>query len=72
VRNIEAAPGGRVALCQVDGGRWLTLEGRAEVTAGSDRVADAVERYARRYRQPGESADRVAIEITVDRIMGRA
>jgi hypothetical protein len=35
-------------------------------------VADAVERYARRYRQPRENPARVAIEITVDRILGKA
>lgn len=71
VRNIEAHPGQRVALCQLDGGRWLTLEGVAEVTSSSDRVAQAVERYAHRYREPGERADRVVVEVAVDRIMGR-
>lgn len=63
---------GRVALCQVDGGRWLTLEGRAVVTDDAARVAEAVRRYAQRYRQPSERADRVAVEITVERILGRA
>ena len=70
VANIGA--GARVALCQVDGARWLTLEGHAVVTDDTGRVAEAVRRYAERYRQPGERDDRVAIEITVDRIMGRA
>lgn len=70
-RNVAAAPGGRAAVCQVDGARWLTLEGRAEVTGDPDRVAEAVRRYAQRYRQPGERADRVAIEISVDRVLGR-
>ena len=59
-------------MCQVDGGRWLTLEGTAVVTDDPDRVAEAVRRYAERYRQPGERTDRVAIEITVDRVLGRA
>lgn len=70
VRNL--ASGGRAAVSQVDGGRWLTLEGRATVTDDPTRVARAVEGYAARYRQPGERADRVAIEIVVDRVMGRA
>lgn len=70
VANLEAHPGSRVSVCQIDGGRWLTLEGRAEVTASPDRVAEAVERYTHRYREPSESDDRVAIEISVDRIMG--
>jgi PPOX class probable F420-dependent enzyme len=70
VRHLAA--GGRVALCQVDGGRWLTLEGRAEVTAEPARVAEAVERYAERYRAPRPNPERVAVEITVDRVLGRA
>lgn len=72
VRNLLAAPGGRAAVCQVDGGRWLTLEGPATVTDDPERVAEAVRRYAERYRQPGERDDRVAIEIRVDRVLGRA
>jgi hypothetical protein len=31
-----------------------------------------VRRYAERYRQPKERPDRVAIEIAVDRVLGRA
>jgi PPOX class probable F420-dependent enzyme len=63
---------GRVAVCQVDGRRWLTLEGTAVVRDDAASVADAVERYARRYRQPRENPARVAIEISVDRILGNA
>ena len=71
-RNLLGAGSGtRAAVCQVDGGRWLTLEGTAVVTDDPERVAEAVRRYAGRYRQPGERDDRVAIEITVDRILGR-
>lgn len=69
VRNARL--GGRAAVMQVDGGRWLTLEGTASVTDDPDRVAAAVAGYAARYRQPGERQDRVAIEIAVDRILGR-
>ena len=73
VRNIRAgAPGARAAVCQVDGGRWLTLEGPVVVTDDRDRVAEAVRRYAGRYRQPEPREDRVAIEMTVDRATGRA
>ncbi|MCU1369729.1 MAG: hypothetical protein JWO77_923 [Ilumatobacteraceae bacterium] len=71
-RNVAAAPGGRAVLCQIDGGRWLSLEGAATVTDDPSRVAAAVDGYAARYRQPGEREDRVAIEIHVDRILGRA
>jgi PPOX class probable F420-dependent enzyme len=76
VRNLRAAAAAgrtpRAVVCQVDGGRWLTFEGPATVTADPDRVAEAVRRYAGRYRQPGERADRVAVEIAVDRVLGRA
>jgi PPOX class probable F420-dependent enzyme len=71
-RNLAVQPGSRAAVCQVDGGRWLTLEGTARVTDQPDEVAEAVRRYAERYRPPGERDDRVAIEITVDRVLGRA
>ena len=70
VRN--AARGGRAAVSQVDGGRWLTLEGTIAVTQDPDRVAEAVRRYAERFRQPEPRDDRVALEITVDRVLGRA
>ena len=71
-RNLRAAPGSRAVVCQVDGGRWLSLEGTATVTDDPARVASAVAAYGVRYRQPGERADRVAIEIEVDRVLGRA
>ena len=67
----HARLGGRAAVSQVDGGRWLTLEGTASVTDDPGAVAAAVAGYARRYGAPKERADRVAIEISVDRIMGR-
>jgi len=71
-RNLRERPGTRAAVAQVDGGRWLSLEGTATVTDDPVRVAEAVRRYADRYRQPGERTDRVAIEISIDRILGRA
>jgi len=71
-RNVVAAPASRAVVCQVDGGRWLALEGTAVVSDDPARVAEAVRRYADRYRQPGERPDRVVIELTVDRILGRA
>ncbi|MEQ6900991.1 PPOX class F420-dependent oxidoreductase [Nocardioides sp. YIM 152588] len=71
VRNIRAAgPGARVAVSQVDGRRWSTLEGTAVVKDDAASVAEAVRRYAERYRQPRANPDRVVIEITVTRVMG--
>jgi PPOX class probable F420-dependent enzyme len=68
----NAARGGRAAVCQVDGGRWLTLEGDVRLVDDPAGVARAVDAYASRYRQPGERVDRVAIEIAVDKVLGRA
>ncbi len=68
---VNALRGGRAAVSQVDGGRWLTLEGTVTATDDAERVAAAVAAYAARYREPSERADRVAIEIKVDRILGR-
>jgi F420H(2)-dependent biliverdin reductase len=62
----------RVALCQVDGRRWVTLEGTAVVRDDPAAVADAVARYAARYRQPRENPARVVLEISVDRVLGNA
>lgn len=60
------------AVCQVDGGRWLTLSGVARCTDDAAIAADAVARYAARYRPPKQRDDRVVIEIDVEKIMGRA
>ena len=61
----------RVAICQVEGRRWVTLEGEAVVRDDHGAVAEAERRYAERYRPPGEREDRVVIEIAVDRVLGR-
>jgi PPOX class probable F420-dependent enzyme len=60
---------GRASVCQVDGARWITLAGSARILDEPDAVADAVERYAGRYRQPRENPQRVVIAIDVERVM---
>jgi len=69
---VNARRGGRAAVSQVDGGRWLTLEGPVRVVDDAEGIARAIAAYTERYRTPGERPDRVAIEIAVDRILGRA
>ena len=70
VRN--ATSGGRAAVCQVDGARWITLEGTVRATGDPADVAAAVQRYADRYSSPKPRPDRVVIEIAVDRVLASA
>ena len=72
VKYKNALRGGRAVVSQVDGGRWLSLEGTVTGVSDPIRVAAAVAGYAARYRDPKEREDRVAIEIAVDRVLGRA
>ncbi|RKT53996.1 pyridoxamine 5'-phosphate oxidase family protein [Saccharothrix australiensis] len=72
VRQVLAAgpDGAAVAVCQVDGARWSTLEGRAVIRQEAEQVAYAERRYAERYRQPRPNPERVVIEIAVTRALG--
>lgn len=70
VRNVEATA--RAAVAQVDGSRWLSLEGPARIAREPDAVARAVELYTTRYREPRPNPHRVAIMISVARVLGRA
>ena len=70
-KAANAGRGGRAAVGQVDGARWLSLEGPVTVSADPDRVAAAVAAYTARYRPPRENPTRVAIEISVERVLGR-
>lgn len=65
----NARRGGRAAVSQVDGGRWVTLEGVIRATTDPAEVAAAVAGYAARYQQPKERPDRVALVIVVDRVL---
>lgn len=69
-RNLAVEPGLRVALCQVVGFRWVTLEGVATVSADPHRVTEGAMRYALRYgAAPPEPPGRVVVEIAVDRVL---
>lgn len=74
VRNVERAIAAgrpaRVAICQVDGGRWLTLEGEATVRDDPEEIASAERRHAVRYRPPDPEPDRVVLLVAVDRVLG--
>ena len=63
----------QVSVSQVDGGRWLTLEGVAEVKSDPESCAEGERRYSQRYRPPKDrGSDRRVIEIQVTKMMGRA
>lgn len=69
-RTIAAQPSGApVAICQVDGRRWSTLEGTAAVLTEPSAVRRAEEQYAGRYRVPRRNPTRVAVRIQVGRFL---
>ena len=69
-KTVNARLGGRTAVCQVDGRRWITLEGPVTVSDDPQRVAEAVRLYSARYRPPRDDPSRVVLEIAVDRVLG--
>jgi len=73
-RNVAAGgdAGSAVVLCQFEGRLWLALEGTGTVRSDPGAVADAVARYARRYRPPRPNPERVVVEVAVRRALGSA
>ncbi|AHD20940.1 PPOX class F420-dependent oxidoreductase [Rhodococcus pyridinivorans] len=69
-KTLNVERGGYAVVSQVDGGRWLTLEGPARVTREPADVREGERRYAARYREPRPNPRRVVIEIAVERVMG--
>ncbi|HEY2449677.1 MAG TPA: F420-dependent biliverdin reductase [Mycobacterium sp.] len=69
-KAVNAERGGVAVLSQVDGARWLSLEGRASVNSQVDAVRDAELRYAQRYRTPRVNPRRVVIEVQIQRVLG--
>jgi PPOX class probable F420-dependent enzyme len=69
VKAKNATRGGRASVTQIDGARWVTLEGTVRLLTDEVAVQAAVDAYARRYRPPKVRSDRVVILIEVDRVM---
>lgn len=69
VRNVEA--NGLGAVCEVDGRSWLTLEGAARVMRDPESVERAVKAFEQRFRPVRPNDARVAIEISVERVLGK-
>ncbi|GAA2510229.1 pyridoxamine 5'-phosphate oxidase family protein [Winogradskya humida] len=71
VRHVLAGAE-RVAVCQVDGARWATIEGRAVIRDDPESVAEGEKRYAERYRTPRPNPQRVVIEVSITKVIGSA
>ncbi|ORV40431.1 MULTISPECIES: F420-dependent biliverdin reductase [Mycobacteriaceae] len=69
-KALNAERAGIAVLSQVDGARWLSLEGSATVNDTPAAVRDAELRYAQRYRTPRVNPQRVVIEVQVERVLG--
>src|SRR6478672_4387815 len=69
-KAVNAERGEVAVLSQVDGARWLSLEGRASVLTDAESVRDAELRYAQRYRTPRVNPRRVVIEVHIERVLG--
>ena len=69
-KAVNAHERGVAVLSQVDGARWLSLEGTSTVSSEADAVRDAELRYAQRYRTPRVNPRRVVIEVLVERVLG--
>lgn len=69
-KAVNAAERGVAVLSQVDGARWLSLEGKSTVSGDPDAVRDAELRYAQRYRTPRVNPRRVVIEVRIERVLG--
>lgn len=70
IRHVARGDGSPVALAQVDGRRWTTLEGTASLLGSPEEVAEAERRYAARYRQPRPNPERVVLALQIERILG--
>ncbi|WP_422747250.1 F420-dependent biliverdin reductase [Mycobacterium sp. WMMD1722] len=69
-KAVNADQRGIAVLSQVDGARWLSLEGKSTVNPDADAVRDAELRYAQRYRTPRPNPRRVVIEVRIERVLG--
>ncbi|MBN3508882.1 MULTISPECIES: F420-dependent biliverdin reductase [Mycobacteriaceae] len=69
-KAVNAHERGIAVLSQVDGARWLSLEGKSTVSSEADAVRDAELRYAQRYRTPRVNPRRVVIEVRIERVLG--
>lgn len=69
-KAVNAARGGRAVVTNVDGPRWISFEGPVRLRRDAGAVREGERRYAERYRPPRPAAERVVVEILIDRVLG--
>ena len=70
VKNIKQND--HVSLSQIRENKWLSFIGTAKIKYDEESIKQATDAYTLRYEQPSENPDRVAIEISVKKILGNA
>ena len=70
VKNI--IQNNNVSLSQIRENKWLSFIGTATIKYDEESIKNATDAYTIRYEKPSENPDRVAIEISVKKILGNA
>tara|TARA_Y100001970_G_scaffold250023_1_gene321227 strand:+ start:1642 stop:2031 length:390 start_codon:yes stop_codon:yes gene_type:complete len=70
VKNI--IQNNNVSLSQIRENKWLSFIGTATIKYDEESIKNATDAYTVRYEKPSENHDRVAIEISVKKILGNA
>lgn len=71
-RNLADPEGAPIAICQVAGAHWASLEGVARIHDDAETIREAETRYAARYKVPRPNPERVALRVSLTRALGRA
>lgn len=71
-KGRNAGRGSVGLVCQVEGSRWLTLEGRCELRTDDESLAKCGAGYEARYGHPPRREGWASLEIVVNRCFGRA
>ncbi len=70
VKNI--IQNNNVSLSQIRDNKWLSFIGTAIIKYDQESIKLATDAYTLRYEKPSENPDRIAIEISVKKILGNA
>ena len=70
VKNIKQND--HVSISQIRENKWLSFIGTATIKYDEESIKQAMDAYTLRYEKPSENPNRVAIEISVKKILGNA